>query len=51
MNYEQFIPAKEKDITADNYVEKLNTQIKHNNIEPIYYLRINKQNSLIEIYQ
>ena len=50
MNVEQYIFPEAKNITESNYVEKLNSQIKHFNEEPIYYLRTNKQNCLIEVY-
>lgn len=46
----QYIFPEAKDITEANYIEKLNAQIKHYNTEPIYYMRINKQNCLIETY-
>lgn len=45
----QYIFPEAKDITAVNFVERLNSQIKHYDKEPIYYFRINKQNCLIEI--
>lgn len=50
MNIDQYIPKESKNITKDNYAEKINSQIKHYNNEPIYYFRINKQNCLIRTY-
>nr|WP_314499511.1 hypothetical protein [uncultured Chryseobacterium sp.] len=47
---DQYIFPEAKDITEANFVEKLNSQIKHYNSEPIYYFRTNKRNCLIEIY-
>ncbi|WP_282631115.1 hypothetical protein [Empedobacter sedimenti] len=49
-NIDQYIAHEAKNITAANYVEKLNAQIKHYPEEPIYYFRINKQNCLVEVY-
>ena len=49
-NINDYIYPEAKNITESNYVEKLNSQIKHFNEEPIYYLRTNKQNCLIEVY-
>jgi hypothetical protein len=49
-NINDFIFPEAKDITENNYVEKLNSQIKHYQNEPIYYFRINKQNCLVEVY-
>jgi len=46
----QFIFPEAKEITQANFVEKLDSQIKHYDNEPVYYFRINKQNCLIEIY-
>ena len=46
----QYIFPEAKDITAENFVEKVFACIKHYHKEPIYYFRINKQNCLIEVY-
>ena len=46
---DKYIFPEAKDITENNFVEKLNSQIKHYNTEPIYYYRTNKKNCLIEI--
>lgn len=46
----QYIFPEAKDITEANFVEKLNSQIKHYDSEPIYYFRTSKKNCLIEIY-
>lgn len=50
MNIDQFIPQESKDINKNNFAEKINSQIKHYHKEPIYYLRIYKQNCLIRTY-
>lgn len=46
----QYIFPEAKDITETNFVTKISSQIKHYDKEPIYYVRINKQNCLIEVY-
>ena len=46
----QYIFPEAKDITAENFVENLKSEIKHYNYEPIFYFRTNKTNCLIEIY-
>lgn len=46
----QYVFPEAKDITEKNYVDKVVSNIKHYDKEPIYYLRINKQNCLIEVY-
>ena len=48
-NINDYIFPEAKDITTSNFVEKLNSEIKHFDAEPIYYFRINKQNCIIEI--
>lgn len=45
----KYIFPETKNITEKNFVEKINTQIKHFDSEPIYYFRINKQNCIIEV--
>lgn len=49
MNFDQYIPTEAKNITEANFVEKVSSQIKQYDKEPIYYFRINKQNCLIEV--
>ncbi|KFC20427.1 hypothetical protein [Chryseobacterium sp. FH1] len=49
-NINGYVHEESKNITADNYAEKINLQINHYNNEPIYYFRINKQNCLIRTY-
>lgn len=49
MNIDQYIFPEAKNITEKNFVEKINTEIKHFDSEPIYYFRINKQNCIIEV--
>jgi hypothetical protein len=46
----QYIFPEAKEITEHNYVEKLSSKIIHYDKEPIYYMRMNKQNCLVEIY-
>lgn len=46
----KYIFPEAKDVTTSNFVEKLNSQIKHYDSEPIYYFRLNKQNCLVELY-
>ncbi|MGI9653028.1 hypothetical protein [Chryseobacterium sp. RLHN22] len=46
----QYIYPEAKDVTEANFVEKVSKQIKHYDKEPVYYFRIQKQNSLIRVY-
>lgn len=46
----KYISSEAKNITENNFVDKLNQQIKHYDKEPVYYLRINKQNCVVRIY-
>ncbi|MBP2617813.1 hypothetical protein [Chryseobacterium jejuense] len=46
----QYIPEETKDISEANFVEKVSSQIKHYDKEPLYYFRINKQNCLVRAY-
>lgn len=48
-NIDNFVDQGSKHITKDNYVSEMMKRIKRYPSEPIYYLRINKQNCLIEI--
>lgn len=45
----KYITPEAKEVTEANFVGKLSSQIKHYPQEPIYYLRVNKQNCLIEV--
>lgn len=49
MNFENYIPAESKNINRNNYTDKVLESIKNYKYEPVYYLRINKQNCLIEV--
>ncbi|WP_336687346.1 hypothetical protein [Chryseobacterium bernardetii] len=46
----KYIFPEAKDVTETNFVEKISSQIKHYDKEPLYYLRINKQNCLVRVY-
>ena len=45
----QYLDEESKQITKENFVDQIMKQIKHYPKEPVYYLRINKQNCLIEV--
>ncbi|MBP2617814.1 hypothetical protein [Chryseobacterium jejuense] len=49
MNVNQYIPEESKNVNENNYTSKVLESIKHYDKEPVYYLRINKQNCLIEV--
>lgn len=46
----KYIFPEAKDITEANFVEKVSSQIKYYDKEPLYYFRIQKQNSLVRVY-
>jgi len=49
-NINQYLHPESKEITENNFAEKLKNTIKHYPEEPIYYLRISKRMCFIEVY-
>ncbi|MDM1555203.1 MULTISPECIES: hypothetical protein [Chryseobacterium] len=46
----KYIFPEARDVTEANFVEKISSQIKHYDKEPLYYFRINKENCLVRAY-
>lgn len=46
----KYIFPEAKDVTAENFENKLISNVIHYDNEPVYYFRVHKENCLIEIY-